>query len=364
MNFEQLQAGYEKWLNFDDDPGLLRIVVSAIVANRLEGNPVWLMLIGSAGCGKSEMLMSIGDADNTYTISSLTPYALMSGYGNSEENSLINKLNGKLLIIKDLSATTEINSDDRGLLFSFLRDAYDGQVARATGRGEVRFEGKFGILAAGTLAIESGRKMEALLGERFLYVRPRFKGEKIMEMSIKHATRKEEMRKALKGYAKKFLDNFKPPPKRTLPQIVIDTCRESARILVQTRSVILRDWRSKDIEFPAEVQEIPSRVYEQFLLLALAMRSLGTDTDMIIKYIKRVLLDSIPYVRMRALEALSEGAKSNVDVAKKMRMSVTPTSRVIEDLSSLGVVGKNKSGELYVKNSILDGALKNGVRKP
>jgi energy-coupling factor transporter ATP-binding protein EcfA2 len=365
MTFEELKQRYEEFLDFREDPDILRLIYGALCANQLQGNPVWLMIIGPAGCGKSELLMSLSAAKkHTYTISSLTPYSLMSGYGDSDETSLIHKLRDKVLIIKDLSSTTEIGKEDRGLLFSFLRDAYDGQVSRATGRGVIRFEGKFGIIAAGTLAVEQGRKMEAVLGERFLYLRPRFKGEKILEISLRNATRKIEMRRTLQNAAGQFLSGYSPPAKRTLPKGVIEASKEAARVLVRTRSTVIRDSYRKEIEFPAEVMEIPTRVYEQFILLALAMRSLGADADEMEQGIKRLLLDSIPYVRMRVLEAIADGNTTKSAVAKAIKMSSSPASRCMEDMENLGIIEKNQYNDLTVVSTVLQSALKNGVRKP
>jgi len=315
-------------------------------------------------CGKSELLMSFEDAANIYSLSSLTPYALMSGYGNSEETSLINKLDGKILVIKDMSSTTEIGGEDRGLLFSFLRDAYDGSAARATGRGEIRFTGKFGIVAAGTLDLEKGRKMESLLGERFLYIRPRVKGERIMEMSIRNATRKDEMRADLKSAAAEFLDNFEMPAKRTITRSIIELCKELARILVRVRSGVCRDGRSKEVDFPVEVQEVPTRVYEQFLIYALSLRSIGTSNELIERLCKRILLDSIPYVRMRCMESIADGMGTKTEIAKDIAMSISYTSRIVEDMELLGVVERSQRNEYQIISPTLDTALKNGVRKP
>jgi hypothetical protein len=172
------------------------------------------------------------------------------------------------------------------------------------------------------------------------------------------------MRTDLKKVSSTFLNNYKPPPKRTLPRIVMDTCQEAARILVRSRSAVIRDWRNKDVEFPAEVLEIPSRVYEQFLLLSLGLRSFGTPTDLTLKLIKRVLLDSIPYVRMRCLEAVSEGSVLNVDIAKTIKLSTTYASRCMEDMEYLGVVKRDVNGSYRIISTVLDNALKNGVRKP
>lgn len=334
-----------------------------MLANRIEGNPLWLMIIGSAGCGKSELLMSFQEAKDIYSLSSLTPYALMSGYGNSDENSLINKLDGKILIIKDMSSTTEIGAEDRTLLFSFLRDAYDGSAARATGRGEVRFEGKFGIVAAGTLAIEQGQKMEALLGERFLYLRPRIRGERIMEISIRNATRKVEMRADLKDASAQFLDEFEPPEKRSLSREIIELSKELARILVSVRSTVCRDNFTKEVNFPVNVQEVPTRVFEQFVVLALSMKSIGTPSELIPTLLKRILLDSIPYVRFRCISALADGCNTKSKIAQSISLSSNYTGRIIDDMEMLGVLKTDQKKELSIVSPTLDAVLKNGVRK-
>jgi hypothetical protein len=110
--------------------------------------------------------------------------------------------------------------------------------------------------------------------------------------------------------------------------------------------------------------EIPTRVYEQFILLALAMRSLGADADEMEQGIKRLLLDSIPYVRMRVLEAIADGNTTKSAVAKAIKMSSSPASRCMEDMENLGIIEKNQYNDLTVVSTVLQSALKNGVRKP
>ena len=354
MEFEELKSVFETWLDTRDDPGLLRIVYGAACANFYEGNPVWLMLIGSAGSGKTEMLMSLSKAENSVTISSLTPNALLSGQGSDE--SLLPQLNGKILIIKDLSSVTEIGGDDRGLLFAYLRDAYDGSAARSTGRGTIRFEGKFGILAAGTLAVEQGRKMDTLLGERFLYIRMRTRPTDILETSLKNATRKKEMREDIQSAGARFLNEWKPGPTRTLPGTVVQAAKASAKVLVQARSLIVRDSYNKEISFPAEVTEIPTRVYEQIVLLISAMRYLGAERDELLRTVKRLLVDSIPYTRLRVLQSISEGKRTVAEVCQDIKLSRSYTDRVVDDLDKLGIL-KKSSSNLSITSDILAEAL-------
>lgn len=320
----------------------------------LDGDGRYLMgdFTVTHNCGKTQLLTSLGTSENVVMVSTMTPNALVSGY-NDPDASLIARLKDKILIIKDLSATTEINAEDRNLLFSILRDAYDGHVSKATGRGTIEFEGKFGILAAGTLAVEQGRKMEGLLGERFLYIRPRIRATRILERSLRNAVRKEEMNNSLKEAGATFLDSWRPPANgRTLPASVVEAAKEAASILVVARSGIVRDSYNKEVAFPAEVTELPTRVYEQMVLLLSAMRYLGAGRDELLATVRRLLCDSIPYVRLRVLQAIINKQDTVSNISTSIKLSRSYTDRTIADLESLNVIGK-RNGKVGIEMPFL-----------
>ena len=57
---EHTLATYGKWLHLPDQRTLLAIL-GTIAANRLEGDPVWLLVVGPPGGGKSEQLQGAAD---------------------------------------------------------------------------------------------------------------------------------------------------------------------------------------------------------------------------------------------------------------------------------------------------------------
>lgn len=354
MTFDELQETYAKWLRLDDDPGLLRILYGAFLANQYEGIPVWILLLGAAGSGKTEMLMSFAKSEKVIMSSQMTPNALISGKGS--ENSLLCKLDKKILIIKDLSTITEQHSDDRNKLFSILRDAYDGYYRRDMGDGDpVEFKGKFGIIAAGTLAVEAGRKMESILGERFLYIRMKANREAILDTVLRNASKKDEMHEEIRHAAADFIDGWTPPASgRTLPGIVVTMAREAAKALVVARTSILRDPYSKEVAFPADVGESPTRAYEQMILLLSAMRYLGADRDELIVTVRRLLLDSIPYTRLRVLEVIASGVKDMTEITKQVKMARSYIGRIVDDLESLGILEKKGQSIKIASRAILD----------
>ena len=53
------------------DPLMLYTVIGSLAANMIEGNPVWLMLVGAPGSGKTELLMALLGVPGVHPVSSL-----------------------------------------------------------------------------------------------------------------------------------------------------------------------------------------------------------------------------------------------------------------------------------------------------
>jgi hypothetical protein len=214
LNFFELDSVYKRWLYLDHDPNLVKCMFAAYLANRYDGPPVWIMMIGKPGCGKSELLMSISDFSGTVPVSKLTPNALASGFQDGKHSLLYDLAKNKVLVIKDMSTLTEMPSEARGQIFSDLRDAYDGSFVKRTGSNKVEFKGKFGLIAGATPAIDRARTHEGSLGERFLNLRVRLDDHH--ERQIQERTGKNiesggntKMKKELAAAASKYLGTVK-----------------------------------------------------------------------------------------------------------------------------------------------------------
>lgn len=359
MDFTEVEKHYYQWLHFDKDPLLVRILYSLVLANRWDSDPVWALIIGPAGSGKTELLTSLTGSDTTVFVSTLTPYALASGFGDGSD-SLLFQLDNNILIVEDMSAITELNADARSTLFSFLRSAYNGKFTRATGRGKIEWTGKFGFLGGATLAIESARRMEASLGERFLYLRPRVNMEnqdELLERVLNSSTQKGRMRNILKNVAGAFLAQDVDTTQRTLKRSTIDVAKAAAIALSRVRTGALRDRYTRNIEFPLEVGEMGTRVMTQFLVVALAAKALGSDSDQMEDIIFRLLLDSMPYVRSRMLRLIHQGAVTPRELTSKLKMHSTQVGRHLEELKLLKIIGSNKRREYEILNEVIAHAL-------
>ena len=147
---------YRKWLHLRN-PDMLSVVYGAVFANRLDGDPIWLFLVAPPGGTKSEILMSMSESPLMLTTTTLTVPALISGANTfGGDPSLIPKLDGKILIVKDFTAILSMQSVIRDEIFGILRDAYDGRVDKYFGNGLFRqYKSKFGVIGGVTSVIEA-----------------------------------------------------------------------------------------------------------------------------------------------------------------------------------------------------------------
>ncbi len=161
--------------SYDDE--VAEILLATIVANRLEGPPVWLMLIAPPSSGKTIALEPLDALPNTKLLSKLTEKTLLSGMPdqNGKPTSLLLQLGPKpVIVVKDLGTMLEMNHHGKGDLYAQLREVYDGYISAAYGNGrfvEWPGKGKVGkatMIVGMTPSIDMYHVMESHLGERFL----------------------------------------------------------------------------------------------------------------------------------------------------------------------------------------------------
>lgn len=163
----------------------LDIFFATIMANlKTKGRPVWLMVIGPPGCGKTLPMMAIRYAPYVYMASAFRPTALISGWGlkGGEDMSLIPKLDGKILLVKDMSSLLSQHKEVVAEVLGLLRDAYDGSCSRVYATGVERtYTSRFGFIGATTPDIDAYWSLNVRLGERFLRYRCRATPVQILE---------------------------------------------------------------------------------------------------------------------------------------------------------------------------------------
>ena len=154
---------------------LAMAVVTSLDVSQQDASPlVWLIIVGVPGSDKTQRVLTLNGCEHTMFIDSLTPNSFASGYVNDRTGegakSLLPQLDGKCLIIKDLTTLFSQRSENVQKILGDLQSAYDGSFAKATGTVDVlKFESQFTILACITpQALKKHQGYMSSIGGRFL----------------------------------------------------------------------------------------------------------------------------------------------------------------------------------------------------
>ena len=132
------RATFQRWLHLPDT-GALDAVLATVAANRIKGDPIWLLLVGPPGGGKSEILERRHPLEDAHPAGTLTEAALLSGTPNKEraeaaKGGLLRAIGDfGIIVAKDFGSVLSMNRDARAQLLAALREIYDGAWTRHVG---------------------------------------------------------------------------------------------------------------------------------------------------------------------------------------------------------------------------------------
>ena len=208
LDLKEMLAVFSRRLRIAD-PDFLVILVGAILAHRLGGDPVWLLIVAPPGGTKTEALRALFGHRSIFPLSDLTARTFASGLDTDRgDPSLLSRLGEQILVLKDLTTVLEMTREERQAILAQLREIYDGRFDKAWGTGqEIHWEGRLGLIAGVTPVIDRHQAVLATLGERFVYLRPTMAERRALALSaLRTAGRESEMRRELSEALHGFLD--------------------------------------------------------------------------------------------------------------------------------------------------------------
>jgi Trp operon repressor len=318
MLCEDVYEAYKKYLHIPDT-SVIDIIYGAIIANRMDGDPIWLFIVAPPGMTKTEFLQSVSGAKNIKSISKFTTKTLVSGlnYG-GHDPSLLPQLDGKVLVIKDFTAIFGMNIQARDEIFATLRDAYDGSFIGGYGHGERNYVSKFGIVAGVTPAVEVYLDGESSLGERFLRYTikmPKSLKEHIafLERATGNVAKEKNMREELKKIGTRCLDyTFAPADAIVISDDIHNKIMHLAIYTATLRATVVRDKFTKEVTHKP-FMEMATRISKQLqkLLMGICMFRRTTEaTNAEYKIIANLAKGTIP---TRIEEVVNLLYKKNAD---------------------------------------------------
>lgn len=342
---------FRRWLHLPD-PGHVLVVLAGVVANRAEGDPVWPMLVGGPGWGKTEALNAVTGQPDVHPAATLTEAALLSGTPRREakgaKGGLLKEIGDfGIIALKDFGSILSMNRDTRAQLLAALREVYDGSWTRHVGVDGGRtlaWQGKVGLIAGCTSVIDSYHGVMSQLGDRFVFYRmPAEGGDEQMSRALEHSGHEKVMRAELAEAARIVLEaadmEVAAAPAREEER---DQLVRLAELAVRCRSAVERDPRTREIDLVPE-PEAPARLGLNLLRLLNALQAIGADHELSWRIVSKCALDCMPAIRRKVAETLlGEYAVGTPELATRIDYPTTTTRRALEDLVAHGLAKRAK----------------------
>jgi energy-coupling factor transporter ATP-binding protein EcfA2 len=353
MTLDDTRHVFQKWLHLPDT-GSLDAVLATVVANRLDGDAVWLLLVGPPGGGKSEILNAITGLEDAHPTGTLTEASLLSGTPKKDagdaKGGLLRIIGAQgIIVAKDFGSVLSMNRDARAQLLAALREVYDGSWTRHVGSDGGRtlhWEGKVGLVGGCTPTIDRHHAVMGAMGERFvLYRLPEVDANVQAREALGHAGRERQMRKELAAAAHSILIESAEKRPRKRNEQDITRLITLATLVARARSAVERDGYSRDIEL-VPAPEAPTRIIVMLARILDGLDILGATQDEAWALVTKIGLDCVPALRISALFTLADrGRTDTTDVALAVRYPGITTRRALEDLNAHGLVDMTRQGE-------------------
>lgn len=361
-NAEQAIEAYRKWLHLPNDE-VLQVMFGAALANKLQGDPIWLFLVAPPGGSKSELLSSLSRSPIVESTTSLTPHSLVSGasFSNGVDPSMIPKLNGKILVIKDFTTILSMHYTSRDEIFGVLRDIYDGRTEKTFGTGIKRaYISHFGIIAGVTPKIEEFGVVHQSLGERFLKYRINTGQKTLSEAdrirrALQNINKENLMRDELCAIGNRCL--AKPIPDRlpTLPEEFFEYIVNLAQTCAMMRGVVERDRYTQQVMYKPAT-EVGTRLAKQLAKLAIGIAIYRDKSEVdweTYQIVRKVALDTAPDRVEEIVRRTNElcphkgDAAKTSDISFRSRLPIATCFRILQDLELLKLVDRHGKGNRY-----------------
>ena len=156
-----------------ENTDIIPLICAVTAQSVVDGDPVWLWLVGGSSSGKTEVINALGGLKFVKQISTLTENTFLSGArggAGEEEKSLLKQIKNGCICMKDFTSILSMNNEKRQAILGQMREIFDGHFTKATGNGEpLVWKGKINFIAGVTEAIHGDSDQFNQMGTRNLF---------------------------------------------------------------------------------------------------------------------------------------------------------------------------------------------------
>lgn len=379
-SMQALQAEFDQ-VFLMRDRGVLPLICAVVVANQLDNDPVWLLVISPPSGGKTELIeslekVSLRGKPLAFPISDLTVNTFASGQKKmGKETSLLHKMSvGSIMTFKDFTSMISKNKDAQAEIMGQLREVYDQHYVKRTGTGDdIVWKGKVGAIAGCTEIIYEKNEEFSVMGDRFIMysmVQPERMEvlERVMESAKDKGDgfkkKKMHLKECMKSYLEWVFDNQENLPfeisdanQKDLLQIVNFVTIVASGMVIDKRRGLVEFVPSKTMPMRMAKQIIG--IGEAFVLmnklslvdeeeLSKGTAKLGDKqgelTEDQIGVLYKIMFDTIPIKRRTALKALAQYTQGvgTAGLATSIGYQTVVVSGWLAQLNALGICTREK----------------------
>jgi hypothetical protein len=345
---EGVHQAYLRWFGKDYDLGALDCVLAAAAAEKLGGDPPWLLVISGSGAAKTETVMPLVGAGAVVVSTVNGEAALLSGTSTKDRakdatGGLLRRIGPRgVLVIKDFTSILSMNRDTRALVLAALREIYDGQWSRNVGTDGGRtltWRGRLVLIGAVTTAWDSAHQVVSTMGDRFVLVRIDSTDNRRTAgmQALRNVDHELTMRTELAEEVGRLLGSVTDGAAVELAEDEMSQLLDLADLVTRARTAVERDY-SGDPVF-AHAPEMPTRFAKQLAQIVRGGLALGMARDAATAVAVRCAGDSTPPLRLAVLGDVAGHPMSRTsEVVKRLQLPRRTVDRVLQELHLLGLL--------------------------
>jgi hypothetical protein len=354
-SLDECHEVFQQYFGETFDLDALDIMLAVAASQKLDGDPVWLLVVSGSGAAKTEMVQSLGGAGAHITSTIASEGALLSGARKKVKNAtggLLRKIGSEgTLVIKDVtSILSGLSNEPRGAVLAALREIYDGRWERNVGSDggqTLTWMGRITVIGAVTTAWDAHHAVVSVMGDRFVLVRID-SATKTTRLASGHQAmgntgNEIEMRPKLAAAVGGVLANIQGCDIK-LTAAERTRLVNAANIVTLARTAVELDYKRDVID--SHAPEMPTRFVKQLMQVVRGSVAVGISREKAMELAIRCARDSMSPLRSAVLCDVAINPQSGVgDVRKRIGKPWQTTKRTMEALTMLGLLTCDETTE-------------------
>ena len=337
-----------RWLGEDYDIAVLDAVLAVAAAEKLPGDPAWLLVISGPGNAKTETVQATSGlgAHVMSTISSEGALLSASGKAQRDKNAtggLLRQIGEHgVLCVKDVTSILSMHREARSTVLAALREIHDGHWVRNVGIDggkKLEWRGRITVIGACTTAWDQAHAVITTMGDRFPLIRSDSHKNRIKAglRAMRNTGLEPKMREELAAAVAGVVSHVDVGTVYQLRAADEDRIAKAADIVTLARTGVEIDYRGDVID--AHPPEMPTRFAKQLTQVMRGAIAIGMTRIEALRLVIRVARDSMPPLRLAVLRDVAANPDAPIiEVRRRLQKPRATVDRALQALHTLGLL--------------------------